>query len=75
MLLQVLGASGHAKPEDLITWAKHVNAQKTVTWHSFKPEKKANALRGIDLNVYLPTKGKRYHIKNWKNRLITLKWP
>jgi len=49
VLLQLLGASGHAKPE-------------------------ASALREVDLNVYLPTKGKRYHIKNWKNRLITLKW-
>ncbi|MCC7668990.1 MAG: MBL fold metallo-hydrolase [Leuconostoc pseudomesenteroides] len=55
--LQRLGASGHAKPEDLVSLAQHVNAQKTVTWHSFKPEKEAEALRKVGLNVYLPTKG------------------
>ncbi|GMA68147.1 MBL fold metallo-hydrolase [Leuconostoc gelidum] len=57
VLLRSLGVSGHATPNDLVALAQHVNAQKTVTWHSFKPEKEAKALREVGLNVYLPAKG------------------
>ncbi|MBR2277423.1 MBL fold metallo-hydrolase [Leuconostoc gasicomitatum] len=52
-----LGVSGHARPDDLVALAQHISAKKTVTWHSFKPEKEAKALREVGLNVYLPTKG------------------
>lgn len=52
-----LGASGHAKPDDLVALAQHIDAKKTVTWHSFKPEKEASALQAVGLNVYLPHKG------------------
>ncbi|MBS1008259.1 MBL fold metallo-hydrolase [Leuconostoc suionicum] len=55
--LQLLGASGHAKPNDLVALAQHVNAKQTVPWHSFKPEKEASELVSAGLSVYLPTKG------------------
>lgn len=55
--LQLMGASGHAKPDDLVALAQHVNAKQTVPWHSFKPEKEASELVSAGLNVYLPTKG------------------
>ncbi|GMA68855.1 hypothetical protein GCM10025879_01010 [Leuconostoc litchii] len=54
--LKLLGASGHAKPMDLVALAQRVNAEQTVPWHSFKPEKEAAKLREVDLNVYLPFK-------------------
>ena len=42
--LQFMNASGHASREDLITLAKEVNPRTIVPWHSFHPEREAEAL-------------------------------
>lgn len=54
--MQVMGASGHAQPADLVALAQQVNAKVTVPWHSFKPVVEADALAAVGLSVYLPQK-------------------
>ena len=39
-----MNASGHASREDLIALAKEVNPRTIVPWHSFHPEREAEAL-------------------------------
>ena len=55
--LQLAGASGHATPDDLLRIAVEVDAKMTVPWHSFHPEREAEALRQIGIETYLPKKG------------------
>lgn len=50
------GASGHALKNDLVKIAKRVDAKVTVPWHSFKPEKEADALKQAGLKTELFSK-------------------
>ncbi|MFL1695741.1 MBL fold metallo-hydrolase [Weissella kandleri] len=52
--LELLGASGHAKPVDLVRIAQAVHAKLTLSWHSFKPERLAAALKAQGLSVQVP---------------------
>ena len=58
--LQIAGASGHATPDDLLRVAAEVNAKVTLPWHSFKPEREAQALHNMGLETYLPKKGETF---------------
>lgn len=54
--LELLGASGHAKTTDLVQIAQAVHAKLTLPWHSFKPERLADALKAQGLPVQVPVK-------------------
>ena len=58
--LQIAGASGHATTDDLLRVAAEVNAKVTLPWHSFKPEREAQALHNMGLETYLPKKGEMF---------------
>lgn len=59
--LQFLSASGHASREDLITLVKMVNPRIVVPWHSFHPEREAEALdEQTRAEVLLPEKDLYY---------------
>lgn len=49
-----MGASGHAKKEDIFNLAKKISARYTVPWHSFKPELLADQLITTNTEAWLP---------------------
>ena len=59
--LQFMNASGHATREDLITLAKEVNPRVIVPWHSFHPEREAEAIDAeTNADVVLPERDLYY---------------
>lgn len=53
-------ASGHARREDLLTLAKLIQPKLIVPWHSFKPERMAEALKENGLETWLPQRDQVY---------------
>ncbi|KLI76103.1 MULTISPECIES: MBL fold metallo-hydrolase [Lacticaseibacillus] len=61
MPLVFMNASGHAAREDLIELVKEVNPRVVVPWHSFHPEREADAIDAqTNADVLLPEKDLYY---------------
>ncbi len=59
--LVFMNASGHAAREDLIELVKEVNPRVVVPWHSFHPEREADAIDAqTNADVLLPEKDLYY---------------
>src|SRR5699024_6067510 len=52
-----MGASGHARKEELIEIAKNAHSAVTVPWHTFRPEAYFEALESNGIHALLPQKG------------------